>query len=249
MVMRNTTLILSAIAFATALNCSGQSLTQFRYWFDDDAASAASGAVGNQQFTLTSLGTAALPTGPHRVTWQFQDDNGAWSVPVTYTFTRLGGQQTAWQYWFDDDPATLINTNIGPTAVIDLASVLDASALGSGPHTITLRTKDALGDHSVPITYAFDVFTALAEIPGLAHATVFPNPAIDRVTLLLEATRGLDLSVRVLDAAGRVVLGAQRMVFNGKGRLDIDLEALAQGSYTLRISSAQGEIGLPMLKL
>ncbi len=249
MVMRNTIPFLAALAFAAALNCSGQSLTQFRYWFDDDAASATSGAVGNQQFTLTSLGTNALPPGPHRVTWQFQDDNGAWSVPVTCTFTRLGGQQTAWQYWFDDAPTTLVNTNIGPASVIDVATVLDAGALGSGPHTITLRTKDAQGGYSVPITYAFDVVTVLEEIPGLAHATVFPDPVIDRVTLLLEATRGLDLSVRVLDAAGRVVLDEERMVFNGTGRLDIDLGSMAQGSYTVRISSPQGELGLPLIKL
>lgn len=234
---------------AAGLNVQAQTINAYRYWFDDDATNVVSAAVaGGQQYTLNNVDAGALPAGYHRVTLQFRDDNNAWGVPTTSLFYRNSGNLTAYQYWFDDDVSTLTETTVGPTNIIDISTQVDASALGNGTHTITLRTKDEQNGFSVPVTYGFDMFVGITEIPGLERVLLFPNPTNDRINLRIEASRHQDLRITVLDATGRTVLNEERMTFTDIGLKELDLGGLANGTYQLVLAGSKGHQSMTLVK-
>jgi Secretion system C-terminal sorting domain len=229
---------------------NGGNLTAYRYWFDDDPSTAVGvnltpGLTANIN---ASLDASALSLGHHRVTFRTRDGLSNWSAPQTSVFARMGGQETAWQYWFDDNVSTLVETAVGPTDLVNVATQIDANALNNGAHTITLRTKDAQSGFSVPITYSFDVVTAIEELAGVERMLLFPNPATDRIALRMDANRPQDLTVSVVDATGRAVLAPERFAFSGLVLREFDLNALASGSYSLLVSNGPGQQRIAFLK-
>jgi hypothetical protein len=72
-----------------------------------------------------------------------------------------------------------------------------------------------------------------------AEVAVFPNPAADRIQIA-----GLDasdiMSLEVYDATGRAVVRAQNIAI-------IDLSALKDGVYSLRVISPQGVFATSLL--
>ncbi|MBL0045800.1 MAG: T9SS type A sorting domain-containing protein [Flavobacteriales bacterium] len=242
--------IAGALIFLTAgLNLCAQTINAYRYWFDDDVATMVTTTVADAQpYTLNDVDAAALSAGYHRVTLQFKDSDDAWGVPVTSLFYRNSGSLVAYQYWYDDDVSSLTETTVGPANLIDIATLVDASALLNGPHTITLRTKDQQNGFSVPITYGFDVVTGIAELRGVHRVVLFPNPALQQITLRVDASSSQDLRVAVLDATGRVVRVEERWNVSGMAIRFWDLSDLASGSYVMHISKGEDQLALPFVK-
>ena len=134
-----------------------QNITGYRYWFDDDAASITvvdipATAVVDTELILNST---ALPTGHHLATIQFRDANGHWGAPWTSHFVQRGTTVDAIEYWFNDEAADAITANVTPGAAPLITAPLDATALPTGLHTVTVRTIDAHGERSVPYTVHF----------------------------------------------------------------------------------------------
>lgn len=75
---------------------------------------------------------------------------------------------------------------------------------------------------------------------------VFPNPATGAVNVLYSATGGR-LQMDLVSASGSVVLQRSLNAGSGIQKQPIDLEGLAPGLYTVRISDAQGGQGMRRL--
>ena len=137
---------------------------------------------------------------------------------------------------------------VGATDVIDITTQINAGALIDGSHTITLRTKDQQNGFSVPITYGFDVVTGIAELRGVHRVVLFPNPALQQITLRVDASSSQDLRVAVLDATGRVVRAEEKWNVSGMAIRFWDLSDLASGSYVMHISKGEDQLALPFVK-
>lgn len=140
-----------------AAGVQAQNLTGYRYWFNDDLTTMmvvdiVPTPVLDTELTLNS---ASLPTGHHLVTIQFRDADGHWSAPWTTTFAQRGTAVSALEYWFNDDPASTVTTNLTPGTAPQYAGALNTSAMPLGFHTITLRAVDSRGVRSVPYTVQF----------------------------------------------------------------------------------------------
>lgn len=152
------TLLTAALALVAGLPAlQAQNITGYRYWFNDDAASATvvsltAAPVADAQLTLNS---ATLPPGPHLATIQFLDANGHWGAPWTSHFVQRGTTVDAIEYWFNDEAADAITANVTPGAAPLITAPLAAAALPPGLHTVTVRTIDAQGERSVPYTVHF----------------------------------------------------------------------------------------------
>lgn len=158
--MLNTTLFRS-LAFAAAgmawAQAEAQSITGYRYWFNDNVAAAmmvdlAPTPMVDQELTLNS---ASLPVGHHLVTIQFRDADGLWSAPWTSLFAQRGTTVDALEYWFNDDVASSTTVNVTPGAAPLMNAALASTTLPVGFHTVTVRTVDGRGEHSVPYTANF----------------------------------------------------------------------------------------------
>ena len=134
-----------------------QTITGYRYWFDDDAAGATSVSVtGSPEYTLNAtLEATALAPGHHRVTMQLQDSNGDFSVPITSLFTQRGAAIAGYRYWFDDDADNATEVDVTGTGDYTLSASLEATALANGYHRVSMQLRDGIGEYGVPVTTTF----------------------------------------------------------------------------------------------
>jgi len=134
-----------------------QTVTGYRYWFDDDAANATEVPVsGSSAYTLNAvLEATALAPGYHKVTMQVQDSNGDYGVPLSSHFVQRGTAVAGYRYWFDDDAANAIDVDVTGTGDYTLSASLEASALPSGYHRATIQLRDGIGEYGVPMSTHF----------------------------------------------------------------------------------------------
>ncbi len=61
----------------------------------------------------------------------------------------------AWEYWFNDDHAGRVTTNIGAVTNFTLSAGIPASTLPAGLHTLHIRFRDTKDMWSTPLSYLF----------------------------------------------------------------------------------------------
>ncbi len=93
------------------------------------------------------------------------------------------------------------------------------------------------------------VITRISESSALiTEAAAWPMPASDAVTVRVGALRDAAVEVELLDAMGRVARSfGQRGVAQGNTDLQLNLEGVANGSYTLRMLGREGARSLPIM--
>lgn len=150
------TLLISALLLASGL-ASAQQINGYRYWYDDNTASATTIPVSatDELVLNTALPTGSITPGHHRITMQVRDSNGNWSAPRTNIFVRTSGMVNGYRYWLNDDPTTLVTAAVTPTATINLANDLAMGNLTRNFNWVTFQFKEADGRYSVPKTQAF----------------------------------------------------------------------------------------------
>lgn len=151
------TLFAACAALLGATAMQAQNITGYRYWFNDDVASATTVTLAPTPVadTEVTLASASLPAGPHLATIQFRDADGHWGAPWTSLFVQRGATVNAVQHWFNDDAANATTTNVTPGAAPLITGPLNASSLEVGLHSVTVRTRDDRGQWSVPHTTLF----------------------------------------------------------------------------------------------
>ncbi len=133
------------------------------YWFDDDFANKVSTEITPGQTITTNNGfdVSGLQTGLHSYHVRYKDDAGQWSSVVSGFFHKLpvtaaGSREiTAFEYWFDDDFANKVSTEITPGQTITTNSGFDVSGLQTGLHSYHVRYKDDAGQWSSVVSQYF----------------------------------------------------------------------------------------------
>lgn len=191
------------ILFFAALVVTGhlrsQTLTEYRYWVNDDPTTLATASITPASEVLLNA-TLDLPTltrNFNTITFQFKDSNGDYSAPQTTWFTRNSGALNGYAYWIDDAISSPSSGNLGPNNSVDLIADLPTGTT-TGTHFFTIRFSSVNGTWTVPLTTQFEFFTSVAELPGLSDLLLFPNPVTDELGLRLnaDASRTLHLQVR-----------------------------------------------------
>lgn len=146
-----------------------QQINGYRYWFDDNVASAVTTVVGaTPELTLAaSWPTGAMEAGYHRVSIQVRDSNGDWSVPRTQYFTRGNHTITGYRFWLNDNTASITTGSIGPNMAVTLNSLIDPGTLPRDYNTVTIQFNDADGEWSVPTSSVF--VKNAGEVNGYAY--------------------------------------------------------------------------------
>ncbi len=144
----------ACLALLLACAVQGQNITGYRYWFNDDVSATtvvdlAPATVVEAELVLNS---AALPVGHHLATIQFRDADGQWGAPWTEHFVQRGATVNMLEYWFDDEVGDAVTASVTPDTAPLINVPLNSGGLDIGFHTVTVRTIDAYGEHSVPYT-------------------------------------------------------------------------------------------------
>ena len=107
------------------------------------------------------------------------------------------------------------------------------------------------GDYSVSVTdengctceQDFTVFVGIIETLSGNGFALYPNPAVDQITLVEILDNDLILSIEIFDASGRMVLR-----FEKNNPRTFNISQLAPGHYNVRIVSERSKTILPFVK-
>ncbi|HRD51285.1 MAG TPA: DUF4397 domain-containing protein [Flavobacteriales bacterium] len=98
---------------------------------------------------------------------------------------------------------------------------------------------------------------ALVELPiamsvqeqsPIQSVSAWPNPALDRITLDVDAIADGNLEVLFIDATGRAAMAINNLPLNaGRTQANIDLNGLANGSYMISLRSAGAQRNIPVV--
>lgn len=130
--------------------------------------------VGEKTYMLN---ISSLGEGLHTLGFRTKDSDGQWSQTLTrtlYVRSKAPSRLTIGEYFVDTDPgegkATPFEASVGQQSV-----VFDMSHLSVGSHTLTVRTRDDVGNWSNPQTTRFFVFNEIeapVDITDAIHAHV-----------------------------------------------------------------------------
>lgn len=115
---------------------------------------------------------------------------------------------------------------------VDSASVRWREVHWQNDCAMPVRTKD--GSLKLRVRREGDV---LVQDGKSTTITPFPNPSIGPMRLLIDLAREGDAKIRIFDAAGRAVHWIEKPLVLGKNWIDLDLQHLTAGSYTVALKS------------
>lgn len=136
-------ILLVAIICNSILNA--QTITEYRYWFDNDINSGqiVPGSFGNDASISTALQIGTLTSGLHTLHFSAKQNDGKWSSVISDVFYNTGsGGASGYEYWFDTAYSSK-KTVLTPSTnnLILTAANLNASGLKNGFHQLNIRFK------------------------------------------------------------------------------------------------------------
>ena len=77
---------------------------------------------------------------------------------------------------------------------------------------------------------------------------LYPNPATDKVSLLLTVNKAQQLQYRIIDNTGRILAEKKQNLVNGSNLLTIDVSNLAKGIYWIELKAEMMDERKPFVK-
>lgn len=229
-------------------------VTEAEYYWDTDPGEGSGTPMlafdGDFSSALEAIAmeTALLPAiGAHILHVRSKDVNGAWSLPFRTVVEVTGGTATfpeiqvaAAEYYLNEDPGAGNGTPM-LAADGDFSAALEAVRGGdipvpvaAGVNVLWLRARDMNAAWGPSFGIVVNIDTTITGTVGVAEEVVrtmrlWPNPtrAEEGFTIALDRAVG-EVRVRVLDAAGRVVVD-RRM--QRERRIPISMPDAAPGVY------------------
>jgi PKD repeat protein len=110
------------------------------------------------------------------------------------------------------------------------------TSMGEGNYSVEITT-----DYGCEVQSTVYVFTNINGIPGLRSFAIYPNPSDGIVTLELNTSESSWYTISILDQVGR---SCWENEIRSSGHLtkQLDLSGLANGVYTMRLSTTGGQV-------
>lgn len=234
-------LILIAILFTAGSAVVGQPLDVFPNPFDgkkDETITLRN--AGSEPITLDSLRFESSYSGEFGVGWVIEyaayigeDELTGYVVCQPWPWTPCEGGHPS-----------LFGQELAPADIVIFTSILTFCAICR-----TFGVEDNLliyvGGHLDPLEVEIVNGQAMVSVEDDAPATIarfqaFPNPARGAITLELTVRLASDISIRLVDATGRVVVNRTAEPFAaGDHQLRIDTSGLAAGVYHIDVRSSR----------
>ncbi len=116
----------------------------------------------------------------------------------------------------------------------------------NGAYEVTLWVSNAYGC-SDSITLVSKVNVGIEELTSDLDAVLYPNPAVDMVTLAIFSKDKRPVRSKIVDVAGKTVLERQIQLFSGLNQYQFDLTQLSGGSFVLTVYMSDSERSFPFV--
>lgn len=108
------------------------------------------------------------------------------------------------------------------------------------------RKLTRVDGNPVAVCFVFDTcnpcVVSVDEATAFSGLNVFPVPAVDQLQVSMELTRPSALQIDLINSVGQVVLSRPSGTVSGYQMINLNVEALSSGIYTLRVSDESGSV-------
>jgi hypothetical protein len=110
---------------------------------------------------------------------------------------------------------------------------------GDWTYTVTGSNNGCISTHTL---YVHNILcTGIIELgSNNASFNVYPNPTVDNVTLKMNGSKNLDVTIEVFDVSGKLVMKQNSSFTKDKPENKLNISTLANGIYYLKVVSKQG---------
>lgn len=113
------------------------------------------------------------------------------------------------------------------------AVVLQVTPSGSY-YNLSLGAKSAPGNASYPKPFP----DAISTVPAYSDdISIFPNPATDKLNLLVEVYTATSVQLKIMDMQGRTILAREANLHTGANTITFDIKSLPPNVYSLSLQS------------
>ncbi|MBK6444660.1 MAG: T9SS type A sorting domain-containing protein [Bacteroidetes bacterium] len=107
----------------------------------------------------------------------------------------------------------------------------------SGVYSVTVQDANGcFNSDTINVT----IFVGIDGISALDHFRIFPNPAHNKVSVELASAKSTDITIKLMDAQGRILMTDLIKNVSSTQQLSYDLSDFAKGVYFFRLSSESG---------
>lgn len=146
------------------------------------------------------------------------------SNAIAYTYTNANGQ-----FAFENLPYGVYQVY---TELLNYTTI---------PTVVTLTAEQSsVDDIGVQVSQGL-ISTGIAETDfETLVGSIYPNPVVDNATLTLDFEAGHDVTLSVVDLAGRTVAAQFVALLRGKNTLSVSANGLTEGYYFLQLRDSKG---------
>lgn len=121
-------------------------------------------------------------------------------------------------------------------------STFDPAAAGAGTYAITYMFTDANGCMGMDTdNMTVDLCTGIASYDSEENVTVYPNPTTGSFTLVYNQNTAGNLSFRITDVQGKVIVSESFSNFSGQYRNVFDLSSVEKGLYMIEVIGSENQ--------
>ncbi len=208
---------------------------------------------GTYSGTGVSDGTfdpAVAGLGTHDLTYTYEDANGCINAAgQTVTVNPLpepdlGADTTicsSQSVELDATTAGAVSYLWQPGGQTTAQITVDTAGFGLGIHTFVVTVTDANGcSGSDAVNVEFEDCPGIGELAGVNDISLFPNPGQGAFSLRIEASKALDINIKVYNNRGVSVYEQEGLMVTGTEQISIDLNGQPSGIYMVNVYNRQG---------
>ncbi|HNM28780.1 MAG TPA: PKD domain-containing protein [Chitinophagales bacterium] len=180
----------------------------------------------------TNYGEVAGTIAPAIASFSYANSN------LTVSFSNTSSNAVSYIWDFGDETTTDdVSTEANPSYTYPALGV----------YTVTLTATGTCADQNTT-TNNLDLSVAITDASALQSIMLYPNPASDVATLVINATEDMQGVVTILDMAGNMVMpAAEQHILSGKTTIQLATADLASGMYMVNILAQGAQQTLPLL--
>lgn len=164
--------------------------------------------------------------------------SGIWSSGNVFSFCDLStpiGMVQSWQWDMGDNGS---GQYLQGTSSTSQMPIYEFDTNGVYNVCLTIVTNGGLCTSTTCDSVDFSMMmgqTSIDEVVALEGVKLYPNPVKDNLSLDLTANKNGDLSIRVINMVGQVLLNEEKAVLSGAINHNIDVSNIANGIYSVEV--------------
>ncbi len=246
--------IVSTVASPTVTVAGNNTFCSGAFTLLTSTAAAGSGTISGYQWQISGNNINGATSSTYTVTAAGQytvvvtNSNGCTAASTGIAVTEQVLPTASYLFTVNGSTVTFGNTsqngtsyswNFGDASPTSTAANPVHTYTANGTYTVVLTTTNSCGT-STASQQVTVTGVGINDDPSVKSLNIYPNPASQHVIISFDMTKQENVTIEIISVSGQVVHISNDRNIAGKFEKKINLNELASGVYTVRISTSNG---------